>query len=151
MNEDGPSNTPNVECTMDAVVVDPRQAAAQWGAAKKDERLVMQACQLALDEGCLDEVWRTLDSGTLTREAKVYLAKQALDMSPLPVEAKRVLKQLLGGAERPRSRRRDPDKFAAFRDYLHLHPNASKRSLAQEIGISPTTALAWKRGLVSNI
>lgn len=136
---------------MDAVVVDPQQAAAQWGAAKKDERSVIQACQMAMGQGRLDEVWRTLESGTLTREAKIYVAKQALDASPLPVEAKRVLKRLLGGADRPRSRRRNPDKFAAFREYLLLHPNASKRSLAERFGISPTTALEWKRGLVANI
>jgi hypothetical protein len=129
---------------MHALIVDPREAAAEWGDAKKRERLVVQACQLAIADGRSDEVWRTLESDTLTRETKVYIAKQALDASPLPAEAKTILKQLLGGADKPRCKRSGPDTYRAFSEHLRTHPNESKRSLARKFGISPSTALMWK-------
>jgi hypothetical protein len=129
---------------MHALIVDPREAAAEWGDAKKAERLVVQACRLAIADGRSDEVWRTLESSPLTREARVYVAKQALDASTLPAAAKTVLKQLLGGADKPRSKRSGPDIYRAFSEHLRAHPDESKRSLAKRFRISPSTALKWK-------
>lgn len=141
---------------MHALIVDPREAAADWGNAKESERLVVVACQLAIRDGRSNEVWHTLETSVLTREVKIYIAKQAVDASLLPAEAKRVLKQLLGGADKSRSRRSDSDTYRRFSEHVRTHPHDSKRFLAKKFNISPSTALSWKaelerNGMVTNI
>ena len=108
---------------MHALIVDPREAAAKWGDTKKDERLVVEACQLAIADGRSEEVWHTLNTTPLSREVKVYIAKQAIDASLLPADARIVLKQLLGGAEKSRSRRSDSSTYRSFSEHVRAHPN----------------------------